>query len=104
MESWKTRKNQRAARQPGAFGIAAIVTRSIWHQGVRSDYRGAYWKYLLRVVSHYSFNPAKIWMAATVMISGHHFIPYSRQVVEGIERQIERVETLQDLVPVAVER
>ena len=32
-----------------------------------------------------------------------HFIPYSRQVVEGIERQIERVEALPELVPVHAE-
>ena len=99
LESWKTRKNQRAARQPGALGIAGIVMRSIWHQGIKSDYRNEYWKYLFRMLTHYAFNPAKIWMAATIMISGHHFIPYSRQVVAGIERQIERVETLQELVP-----
>jgi radical SAM superfamily enzyme YgiQ (UPF0313 family) len=99
LESWKTRKNQRAARQPGALGIAGIVMRSIWHQGIKSDYRNEYWKYLFRMLTHYAFNPAKIWMAATIMISGHHFIPYSREVVAGIERQIERVETLQELVP-----
>jgi hypothetical protein len=99
MESWKTRKNQRATRQPGVLGIAGIIMRSIWHQGIKSDYRSAYWKYQFRMVTHYAFNPAKIWMASTVMISGHHFIPYSRQVVAGIERQIERVETLQELVP-----
>jgi radical SAM superfamily enzyme YgiQ (UPF0313 family) len=103
MESWKTRKNQRAARQPGAADIAAIVMRSIWHQGIKSNYRSAYWKYLFRMLSHYSFNPAKIWMAATVMISGHHFIPYSREVVAGIERQIDRVETLPELVPAPAE-
>jgi radical SAM superfamily enzyme YgiQ (UPF0313 family) len=102
MESWKIHKNQRAARQPNGFGIAGIVLRSIWHQGIKSDYRSAYWKYLFRMLAHYSFNPAKIWMAATVMISGHHFIPYSRQVVEGIQRQIARAETVPELEPVAV--
>jgi len=102
MESWKTHQTQHAARQPGPLGIAAIMMRSLWHQGIRSNYRAAYWKFLLRMVTHYAFNPAKIWMSATVMISGHHFIPYSRQVVEGIERQIERVEALPELMPVAV--
>ena len=100
LECWKVRKNQRAARQPSAAGIAAIMLRSIWHQGIKSDYRKAYWKYALRIVSHYALNPAKIWMAATIMISGNHFIPYSREVVADIQRQIERVETLQELVPV----
>jgi hypothetical protein len=77
------------------------VARSIWHQGIRSSYRTPYWKYLFRILSHYAFNPAKIWMAATIMISGHHFIPYASEVVGKIEREIARVETLTELVPVA---
>jgi radical SAM superfamily enzyme YgiQ (UPF0313 family) len=100
MERWKIRKNQRAARQPHAAGIVAIVLRSIWRQGIKSNYRKAYWKYALRIVSHYALNPPKIWMAATIMISGHHFIPYSREVVKNIEREAQRVEALPELVPV----
>ena len=100
MERWKIQKEQRAARQPNAAGIAAIVLRSIWGQGIKSDYRRAYWKYLLRIVSHYALNPAKLWMAATVMISGHHFIPYSREVVGKIQCEIERAESISELVTV----
>ena len=100
MQSWEVKKNQRAARQPNAAGIAAIVARSIWHQGLRSSYRRVYWKYAWRILSHYALNPPKIWMAATIMISGHHFIPYAREVVEKIGREIERVETLPQLLPV----
>jgi hypothetical protein len=103
MQCWKIKKNQRAARQPGAAAILAIVARSIWRQGIRSSYKGVYWKYALRIVSHYALNPPKIWMAATIMISGHHFIPYSREVVRSIEREVQRVETLPELVPVPVE-
>jgi len=103
MESWKTRKSQRPARQPNAAGLAAIVARSIWHQGIRSSYKRVYWKYLWRILSHYAFNPPKIWMAATVMISGHHFIPYSREVVTRIERTVQHVESLPELVTVAEE-
>jgi radical SAM superfamily enzyme YgiQ (UPF0313 family) len=103
MERWKLGKNQRPARQPSFAGIVAIVARSIWHQGIKSSYRGVYWKYLLRILSHYALNPPKIWMAATIMISGHHFIPYSREVVGKIEREVQRVETLQELVPVPAE-
>ncbi len=103
MECWKMGKNQRPARQPNAAGIAAIVLRSVWQQGIKSSYRRAYWKYALRIVSHYALNPPKIWMAATLMISGHHFIPYSQEVVAKIEREIARVETLKELVPVPAE-
>ena len=73
--------------------------RSVWHQGLRSSYRRVYWKYALRILSHYALNPPKIWMAATLMISGHHFIPYSREVVGKIEREVQRVESLQELEP-----
>jgi hypothetical protein len=81
-----------------------IMLRSIWQQGIRSSYRTVYWQYLFRILSHYAFNPPKIWMAATIMISGHHFIPYSQEVVGKIERQIERVESVQELVPVPAEQ
>jgi radical SAM superfamily enzyme YgiQ (UPF0313 family) len=102
MQRWKIKENQRAARQPNAAGIAAIVLRSIWHQGIKSDYRGAYWKYALRIVTHYALNPAKIWLAATIMIAGHHFIPYSREVVAKIQSEIERAESVSELVAVPV--
>jgi radical SAM superfamily enzyme YgiQ (UPF0313 family) len=100
MERWQIQKNQRPARQPSAAGIAAIVLRSIWHQGIKSNYRGAYWKYAVRIVTHYALNPAKIWMAATIMISGHHFIPYSREVVRKIQRDIDRAESVPEIVAV----
>ena len=102
MQRWKIKENQRAARQPNAAGIAAIVLRSIWHQGIKSNYRGAYWKYALRIVTHYALNPAKIWLAATIMIAGHHFIPYSREVVAKIHCEIERAESVSELVAVPV--
>jgi radical SAM superfamily enzyme YgiQ (UPF0313 family) len=103
MECWEIKENQRAAKQPGLAGIALIMARSIWHQGIKSSYRRVYWKYAWRILSHYALNPPKIWMAATLMISGHHFIPYSRDVVAKIEREIERVETLHELVPATAE-
>ena len=100
MQRWKIKENQRAARQPNAAAIAATVLRSIWHQGIKSDYRGAYWKYALRIVTHYALNPAKIWLAATIMIAGHHFIPYSREVVAKIQCEIQRAESVSELVAV----
>ncbi len=102
MERWMIKKNQRAARQPGPAAIAAILLRSVWRQGIKSNYRRAYWKYALRIATRYAFNPAKIWMAATIMISGHHFIPYSREVIGKIERQIETAESAPELVAVPV--
>jgi radical SAM superfamily enzyme YgiQ (UPF0313 family) len=103
MQCWEIKKSQHAAKQPGPAGVAAIALRSIWHQGIKSSYRGAYWKYVLRILTHYTLNPPKLWMAATLMISGHHFIPYAREVVKKIESEVERVEAPPDLSAVLVE-
>ena len=104
MQRWQIKKTQHAAKHPGPLGILGILGRSIWQQGIKSSYRMAYWKYALRIVSHYALNPPKIWMAATVMISAHHFIPYAQEVVGKLERELQRGETLQELVPVTAEK
>ena len=101
MQRWNVKETQHPARQPGAVGIAGIVLRSVWHQGIKSDYRGAYWKYALRILTRYALNPAKLWMAATILIAGHHFIPYSREVVAKIQGEIDRVEAVPEFVAVA---
>jgi radical SAM superfamily enzyme YgiQ (UPF0313 family) len=88
LRDWKSKKCQRPACQPAMGSIIKIMLRSIWHQGVRSSYRRAYWKYLLEIVAHYPLNRAKLWLGATILISGHHFIPYAREVVRQIEEEI----------------
>jgi len=91
LQTWKTRKCQRPAQQPGLVEIAQIMLRSIWQQGLRSSYRRAYWKYLLRLVSRCLTDPAKIWIGFTILIAGHHFIPYAKEVVERVEGDIAEI-------------
>jgi len=91
LQAWRTRKCQRPAQQPGLVEIAKIVLRSTWQQGLRSSYRRPYWKYLLRLVTRCSTNPAKIWMGYTILIAGHHFIPYAKEVVERVEGDIAEI-------------
>jgi radical SAM superfamily enzyme YgiQ (UPF0313 family) len=85
LQAWQTRKCQRPARQPGLVDIAKTMLRSIWQQGLRSSYRRAYWKYLLRLVTQCSTNLVKLWVGVTILIAGHHFIPYAKEVVERVE-------------------
>ena len=85
LQVWQTRKCQRPAQQPGLIDIAKVVLRSIWHQGLRSSYRRPYWKYLVRLVTRCSTDPAKIWMGIIILIAGHHFIPYAKEVVQRVE-------------------
>jgi len=91
LQAWQTRKCQRPAQQPGLVEIAKIMLRSIWHQGLRSSYRRAYWKYLLRLVTRCSTNHVKIWIGFTTLIAGHHFIPYAKEVVERVEGDIAEI-------------
>lgn len=92
LEAWQTRRCQQPAQQPGLGDIIKIVLRSIWHQGVRSSYRRAYWNYFLRVATHCLTNRAKLWMGFTMLISGHHFIPYAKELVERVESEILELE------------
>jgi len=92
LQAWRTRKCQRPAQQPGLVDIAQIMLRSIWQQGLRSSYRRAYWKYLLRLVTRYSTNPVKIWIGCTILIAGHHFIPYAKEVVQRVEGDIAAID------------
>jgi radical SAM superfamily enzyme YgiQ (UPF0313 family) len=91
LQVWQTRKCQRPAQQPGLVESAKIMLRSIWHQGLRSSYRRVYWKYLLRLVTRCSTDPAKIWIGLTILIAGHHFIPYAKEVVQRVEGDIAEI-------------
>jgi len=91
LQAWQTRNCQRPAHQPSLLDIAKIMLRSIWYQGLRSSYRRPFWKYLLRLVTQCLANPAKIWIGVTVLISGNHFIPYAREVVQRVEGNLAEI-------------
>ena len=91
LQNWESRNCQRPAHQPTLGSIFKIVLRSFWHQGLLSSYRGAYWKYFLQFISRYATNRAKLWLGATLLVSGHHFIPYAREVVRQVEGEILKI-------------
>ena len=100
VEQWNAQKCQRPPWQPSFFGILAILARSVWHQGLRSSYRRAYWKYFLKMLVRCGLNRSKFWLAGTLMISGHHFIPYATELAEKIvmEREILETKTLREAI------
>ena len=99
LQNWESRDCQRPAHQPTLGSIFKIMLRSFWHQGLLSSYRGAYWKFFLQVISRYATNRAKLWMGATLLVSGHHFIPYAREVVRQVEGEILKIESEPQPVP-----
>jgi radical SAM superfamily enzyme YgiQ (UPF0313 family) len=73
---------------PGATRLAdlAVVARSLWLQGVRGPYRGAYWRFLGWVARRF---PRKLPLALAQCCAGHHFITYTREtVVPALRRSV----------------
>ena len=59
-----------AARDPVCFSDMVAVVRSLWRQGMRSDYRKQYWKFIAEAARHHRQHLDK---AITLAIMGHHF-------------------------------
>ncbi|HZU27506.1 MAG TPA: B12-binding domain-containing radical SAM protein [Bryobacteraceae bacterium] len=84
LQVWRPRPIQRPPRMPLAWNLRATIA-SVWRQGLCSGYRLAYWGFLFRILRHWTFEPAKLWMGFMALASAHHFLLYSRQVSEELE-------------------
>ena len=67
------------------------MVRSIVHQGILSSYRTAYWKFLLRLLARWSLNPPKFSLGFAILLSGHHFIRYARNVVVQLDSELDKL-------------
>ena len=94
---WKARKPQKAPDIP-LWPLIGIVTRSIVHQGILASYRKAYWKFLLRLIRRWVFAQATFSMGFAMLLSGHHFIRYTKKVVAAIDRELAKLEVDQNQV------
>jgi radical SAM superfamily enzyme YgiQ (UPF0313 family) len=84
-----------ATQKPPYLGMRynlQVLFSSIWRQGIRSDYRLSYWRFLYRMVNLCRHSPAKIWLGFTVLLSAHHFVLYSKVVIKHLEEEAELVE------------
>ncbi|MGH9407144.1 MAG: B12-binding domain-containing radical SAM protein [Terriglobia bacterium] len=92
LDQWGISKRQKVTQYP--FGLSlGIVLRSILHQGVLSSYRKAYWKFLLQLLGRWSLNPAKLWMGFTILLSGHHFIRYAKNLRVHLDSELNELRT-----------
>ena len=60
----------RGSRSPVVFSDVLALGRSLWRQGLLSDYRQEYWKFLVQSVVRHRRHFSK---AVTLAIMGHHF-------------------------------
>jgi hypothetical protein len=86
---WKAREPQKAPEIP-LGPMLGIFVRSIVRQGLLSNYRGAYWKYLLRLLGRWLLDPRKLSLGFAMLLSGHHFIPYAKRVEGQLEIELDR--------------
>ena len=89
LDRWQLQPEQRAS------GISLLylwraLHKSLWKQGVLSDYRGAYWRYMRRLMLRWGLHPQKRRLGFELALSGHHFIRYARKVAESLETESRR--------------
>ncbi|HEV2248033.1 MAG TPA: B12-binding domain-containing radical SAM protein [Terriglobia bacterium] len=86
---WKARKPQKASQIPFR-PMLGILVRSIVRQGLLSNYRRAYWKFVLRLLGRWLFVPRKLSFGFAMLLSGHHFIPYAARVEDQLEIELDK--------------
>jgi radical SAM superfamily enzyme YgiQ (UPF0313 family) len=87
--------NPKPTQKPPNLGMTynlRVLFSSMWCQGMRSSYRRSYWKFLFRMVSSYWRSPAKIWLGFTMLLSAHHFVLYSKEVIDHLQAEAELAE------------
>jgi hypothetical protein len=68
------------------------LIRSFWLQGVVSSYRIEWWRFVLRLLRHWSFSPAKRWWGLAILISGHHFVKYGGYAASQLQVALQKLE------------
>jgi radical SAM superfamily enzyme YgiQ (UPF0313 family) len=84
-----------ATQKPPSLGMVYNVrclSASIWRQGIRSNYRSSYWKFLYRTVTSFWRSPAKLWIGFSLLLSAEHFLRYSKVVIDHLEEEAEKVD------------
>ncbi len=87
--------NPKPTQKPPNLGMIynlRVLFASMWRQGMCSSYRSSYWKFLFRMVSSYWRSTAKIWLGFTMLLSAHHFVLYSKEVIDHLEAEAEAAE------------
>jgi len=103
LQMWEAQRCQHPAKEPTTGAVLRILARSIWHQGLRSSYRHSYWKFFVKIFGRYMMNRPKMWLAVTILISGHHFIPYPSEVVQKTEMERETLDARTPLELIAAQ-
>jgi hypothetical protein len=101
LEAVQINERQTPPRLPWRY-LAGVVCRSVWKQGIRSNYRAAYWGFLGQVIRRWGRIPAKRYLGLMMLVSGHHFPAYARQVAQTLaDVQLDRMAHADDALVAA---
>ncbi len=91
LRQWQVRECQKATDYP-LRSMLGILARSLVHQGILSSYRRAYWKFLIQILRNWSGNPPKLSLGITILLSGHHFIRYAKNLVAHLDSELRKLQ------------
>jgi radical SAM superfamily enzyme YgiQ (UPF0313 family) len=89
LQQWKPRDPQKAP-DVRLWTILKIIARSMLRQGLLSNYRMSYWKFLFRLVTRCRKDSRRLSLGFAMLLSGNHFIPYARHVEAQLEIELEK--------------
>jgi hypothetical protein len=91
LNSWQPRPTQRPPELPFWYNVRVFLS-SIWEQGIKSNYKSAYWRFLMMAIRNWSSQPAKMWLGFMVLMSANHFLKYAKVVADELEQHCEKLE------------
>lgn len=86
LEAWRPGAAQRPPREPMGYKLR-VWFGSLWTQGVRSNYRRQYWRFLWLILRNWTRQPVKLWLGFMTLLSAHHFLNYAPQVADELEQE-----------------
>jgi radical SAM superfamily enzyme YgiQ (UPF0313 family) len=86
LEAWRPGASQRPPREPLGYKLR-VWFGSLWTQGVRSNYRRHYWRFLWLILRNWIGQPVKLWLGFLTLLSAHHFLNYAPQVAGELQQE-----------------
>ena len=91
LKVWNPKPIQKPPNLGMVYNLRCLFA-SMWRQGMRSSYRGSYWRFLYKMVSSFWRSPTKLWLGFTMLLSAHHFVLYSKEVIDHLQAEAKLVE------------
>jgi len=91
LNSWQPRATQVPPELPFKYNLRVFLS-SVWQQGVLSNYKRAYWRFLIMAIRKWSSQPAKLWLGFMVLMSANHFLKYAKVVADELEEHCQQLE------------